>query len=114
MCSEAYCCTHLLHILVEGHVRELDGPRRRARDVAALDVAVPRSGLLGLVDADVHRDRHVHLPLREHPERGLDRLHGIALLQHGGHRVVVEQAWPWYGRERSARGLFDADAAVPS
>lgn len=103
---------HLLEVLVERNVCELDRPRRGAGDVPALDVAVPRSGFLGLVDPDVHGNGHVHLALREHPEGRLHRLHRVALLEDRGDRLVVEEARPRHGREGTAGGLFDAAAAA--
>ena len=65
----------LLHVLVEAHVRQLHRPRRRALDVPALDVAVAGPRVRRLRDADVHRQRHVHLPAGELRERVLHRRH---------------------------------------
>jgi hypothetical protein len=50
---------------------QLDGEGGSPLDVAALDVAVagPRRG--GLMDADVHRQRHIHL---RHQEKGFERI----------------------------------------
>lgn len=106
--AAAVASAYLLDVLVEGHVGELDGPSRRARDVPALDVAIPRPSVGRFVNADVHGDGHIHLSLGEHAKRGFYRLYCVALLEHRGDRLVVEETGPRYRRKSSARGLFDA------
>mmetsp|Transcript_13512 Transcript_13512/g.40260 ORF Transcript_13512/g.40260 Transcript_13512/m.40260 type:complete len:370 (-) Transcript_13512:126-1235(-) len=91
-----------LEVLVERHGGELDRPRRGARDVAALDVAVAGARVRRLVDGDVHRHRHVDLALGELAERVLDRLDRVRDREARHDRVVVEEL----GRRDARRAVL--------
>eukprot|EP00968_Pinguiococcus_pyrenoidosus_P022891 scaffold3443_cov219-Pinguiococcus_pyrenoidosus.AAC.3 len=83
----------LVHVLVEAHVGQLDGPSGGAEDVASLDVAVPRARRGALVDADVHGDGHVYFSLGQRSEGGLHGLDGLRHLEVAGDGGVVEELW---------------------
>mmetsp|Transcript_22748 Transcript_22748/g.70347 ORF Transcript_22748/g.70347 Transcript_22748/m.70347 type:complete len:256 (+) Transcript_22748:365-1132(+) len=79
-----------VEVLVERDRRDLDGPRRGAGDVAALDVAVARARVRRLVDGDVHRHGYVDLALRELAERVLDSFYRVRDAKRGHDGVVVK------------------------